>query len=93
MKHLLILLIRIYWILIPASKRKKCIFRTSCSKTVYSKTLNEGFISGLKTLKYRVQNCRSGAFIIKDSITGNLQMILPNQEILDQHEISERFIK
>ncbi|WP_259109498.1 membrane protein insertion efficiency factor YidD [Chryseobacterium sp. JUb7] len=53
MKKLLIFLIKIYWITTPPQKRRKCIFRQSCSKHVYEKTMNDGFISGLKAFRYR----------------------------------------
>ncbi|CAM2794029.1 membrane protein insertion efficiency factor YidD [Chryseobacterium flavum] len=92
MKNLLILLIKIYWLVIPQSKRRKCIFRTSCSRHVYEKTIQEGFISGLKAFKYRFQNCRSGAYII-ENLYGEIQIILPNHQILNKTEISERFIE
>lgn len=91
MKYLLILPIKIYWLVIPASKRRKCIFRTSCSKHVYEKTMHEGLISGLKAFKYRFKKCKS-AYIIESPL-GKIQIILPNQEILNEAEISERFIK
>ncbi|MBO9692418.1 membrane protein insertion efficiency factor YidD [Chryseobacterium sp.] len=91
MKNLLVLLIKIYW-LVPPSKRRKCIFKTSCSRHVYEKTIREGFISGLQAFKYRFENCRSGAYIIENPC-GEIQIILPNQQILNETEISERFIK
>jgi uncharacterized protein len=81
-----------YWRIIPPSKRRKCIFRTSCSKYVYEKTTSDGFVSGIKALRYRFQNCRSGAGIIENP-TGEIHLILPNQRILNESEISERFIK
>lgn len=92
MKNLLLLPIKMYWRIIPPSKRRKCIFRTSCSKYVYEKTTADGFVSGVKALKYRFQNCRSGACIIENP-TGETYIILPNQQILNESEISERFIK
>ena len=92
MKNLLLLPIKMYWRIIPPSKRRRCIFRTSCSKYVYEKTTADGFVSGLKALKYRFQNCRSGACIIENP-TGETYIILPNQQILNGSEISERFIK
>ncbi|WP_045492328.1 membrane protein insertion efficiency factor YidD [Chryseobacterium sp. StRB126] len=91
MKNLLILLIKMYWLVIPPAKRRKCIFKTSCSKHVYEKTINEGFISGLKAFKYRFKNCRSGAYILENP-SGKIQVILPNQQILNETEISERLI-
>ncbi|SHL27752.1 membrane protein insertion efficiency factor YidD [Chryseobacterium polytrichastri] len=92
MKNLLILLIKIYWFCIPAQKRRKCIFRISCSKHVYEKTVHQGFIAGLKAFKYRFQNCRSGAHIIENPITRKLQIILPGNQILEEEEISKRFL-
>lgn len=56
------------------------------------KTSNYGFLSGLKAFKYRYQNCGAGANIITNPLTGKLQIILPNNEILHESEISERFI-
>ncbi|EJL73807.1 Protein of unknown function DUF37 [Chryseobacterium populi] len=79
--------------MIPASKRRKCIFKTSCSKYVYEKTANEGFISGLKAFRYRFHNCRSEAHLIENPITEKLQIILPSHHILDETEISEKLLK
>ena len=92
MKYFLLLSIKIYWLIIPASKRRKCIFRKSCSKYVYEETTNNGIISGLKAFKYRFENCRPGAQLIENPNTGNFQIILPNNQILDENDISERFI-
>ena len=91
-KYLLILPIKIYWFLIPKSKRRKCIFRKSCSRYVFDKTINEGLISGLKALKYRYSNCRSGFQIFENPFTKQIQIILPNNCVLEEYEISERFI-
>jgi len=92
MKFLIILLIKFYWRVIPPAKRRKCIFRTSCSRYVYEETINNGFISGLKAFKYRFQNCRSDAYLIENPITKKRQIILPNHQILEEKEISKRFI-
>ncbi|MGO4708072.1 membrane protein insertion efficiency factor YidD [Chryseobacterium sp. 2TAF14] len=93
MKYFLILLIKAYWVTIPASRRRKCIFRKSCSKYVYEETISKGMISGLKALKFRFKNCRSGAQIFENPITRKIQIILPNNKVLDEKDISERFIK
>jgi len=91
-KYLLILPIKIYWFLIPKSKRRKCIFRKSCSRYVFDKTINEGIISGLEALKYRYNNCRGGFHIFENPITKQIQIILPNNCVLEEYEISKRFI-
>lgn len=93
MKYLLLIIIKSYWLIIPAEKRRKCIFRTSCSQHVYSETLDKGIVSGVRAFRYRFKNCRSGAYCIENPITGKLQIILPNNQILDEKEISERFKK
>lgn len=91
-KYLLILPIKMYWFLIPKTKRRKCIFRQSCSRYVFDKTINEGFISGLKALEFRYHNCRGGFQIFENPFTKQTQIILPNHCVLEEYEISERFI-
>lgn len=59
MKTILLVIIKLYWLLIPKHKRRKCLFKTSCSNYVYDKTKSEGLISGLKALKFRINNCNS----------------------------------
>ncbi|WP_185226426.1 membrane protein insertion efficiency factor YidD [Chryseobacterium indologenes] len=92
MKKLITLPIKLYWWTIPPHKRRKCLFKTSCSKHVYIQTTTEGFFSGLKALHYRYYNCRSRAMVIKNPLTGKLQIILPNNHVLNEQEISDRFI-
>ncbi|MCY0968924.1 membrane protein insertion efficiency factor YidD [Chryseobacterium wangxinyae] len=93
MKYLLLLIIKIYWLIIPASKRRQCIFRKSCSKYVYEETISKGLFSGLTAFRYRFKNCRSGVHFFENPVNGKLQIILPNNQVHDENEISERFIK
>lgn len=93
MKTLLLQLIKLYWGVLPASKRRKCIFRTSCSHYVYQTTKKEGFCKGITALKYRFLNCRSGFHVFEDPIDGSKMMILPNNQLLTEDEISKRFVK
>lgn len=93
MKYLLLLAIRLYRAAIPAHKRRKCIFRTSCSAQVYQATLQDGCITGLKALKYRFINCRSDFFIFENPVSGRKSMLLPNGELLPEEQIAERFIR
>lgn len=93
MKILLLTIIKIYWQFIPEKRRRPCVFRKSCSKYVFEKTKEEGFFSGLKALKYRFLNCRNGIEIFENPVNGETQIILPSLEILNQSEISERFLQ
>lgn len=64
MKYLLILIIKIYWLIIPEKKRKRCLFKKSCSNYVYEITQKKGLIAGVKALKFRVHNCNSDYNIV-----------------------------
>jgi len=65
MKILFLMIIKSYWLLIPESKRRKCLFKKSCSNYVYEMTRKKGLISGLKALRFRVQNCNPDYSIIQ----------------------------
>ena len=92
MKYLLLFVIKMYWKIIPASKRKKCIFKKSCSNYVFEITQKEGFINGLKAFKFRYQNCRGNFVVFQNPIIDKIQMILPSQMIIEREEIAERLI-
>ncbi len=92
MKYVLLLLIKIYWALIPAHNRKKCIFKISCSNFVFQETKSKGFFQGMKALKYRYHNCREGFEIFENPVDHTTQMILPNGDILTEPEIAERLL-
>lgn len=90
MKYLLLFIIRCYW-LIPKSKRRKCIFRKSCSHFVYEETIDKGLKNGIVAFKYRFKNCRAGFEVYTNPINKELELLLPSGEILKNTEISNRF--
>ncbi|WP_199140019.1 membrane protein insertion efficiency factor YidD [Pedobacter sp. ASV12] len=92
MKLFLLFIIKVYWAVIPKHKRRKCLFRVSCSKHVYEQTKAQGLCKGLMAFRYRFQNCRSGFQLFDSPIDGSRMMILPNTQLLQTHEIAERFI-
>lgn len=92
MKYIILFIIRLYWKFIPSSKRRKCIFKKSCSNHVFEVTQKEGFIQGLKAFQFRYQNCRGNFQIFKNPISNKVQMILPSQQIIDGEEIAERLL-
>ncbi len=93
MKLFILLVIRLYWVLIPQSNRRKCIFKTSCSNYVFEITQKEGFMKGLKAFQFRYKNCRGNFSIFHNPIDNKIQMILPSQIIIEKEEIAERLIK
>ena len=56
MKYCLILIIKLYWKIIPASRRNRCLYKESCSNKVYNDTLREGLFKGLLSLYQRIKN-------------------------------------
>nr|WP_291871051.1 membrane protein insertion efficiency factor YidD [Maribacter sp.] len=93
MKIFLLIGIKIYWLLMPKSKRKKCIFRTSCSNYVFKITAKGGLWKGLKALKFRYVNCRHGYQLFKNPINNKIHLILPNREVINEENIAERLLK
>jgi len=91
MRLVLIIVIRLYWLLIPKEKRRKCIFRKSCSLYVYDQTVQTGFLEGVKALRFRMANCQPSFYIYTDPETGRLKMVLRSGTVIDESEIAERF--
>lgn len=92
MKYFLILVIKIYWLLIPEYKRKSCIFRVSCSRFVFNQTMKKGFVSGLLSLKERFLTCRpnyQARFLENEDL---VILRLNNGTVLLEDEISETII-
>ena len=90
MKYLLLNIIQFYWILIPKSSRRKCIFEKSCSHYVFEQTKANGLKVGLKELKFRFKNCQPQYDIFTDFKTGKKKMILKTGIIIDEQQIAER---
>jgi putative component of membrane protein insertase Oxa1/YidC/SpoIIIJ protein YidD len=90
MNFILLNIIRLYWRLIPASKRRNCIFRKSCSNHVFDQTNTHGFKTGVKALIFRIKNCHPEFDIFTNHENGKKQMILKTGEIIDENQISER---
>jgi len=92
MKNLILIAIQLYWKLIPAQKRRRCIFRKSCSHYVFDITKQEGFLKGIKAFQFRYQNCRSGFELFKNPMANETQMILPSKVVVGSEEIAERLL-
>jgi hypothetical protein len=90
MKYILILLIRIYWFLIPAHTRKACLFRESCSKYVYRITNEKGFFAGLEAIRERFKICRAGYSLT--SVGGMVILELCNGTQLHEADIASNLI-
>jgi putative component of membrane protein insertase Oxa1/YidC/SpoIIIJ protein YidD len=90
MKYLLMLFIRLYWLAIPEAQRRKCLFKTSCSRYVYTVTRERGLWQGLIAFRYRFLNCRGGFQIMDCAINGKI-MVLPGGDVIGAVDMAERF--
>ena len=85
MKNVFLFLIQLYWRFVPENKRNKCLYKVSCSHHVYKTTMERGIYTGIKSLVYRMKNCRPGYFIVE--IEGKNHIITKNNSIIQPHEI------
>lgn len=92
MKHLILLIIRLYWATKSKRRVPKCIFKKSCSHYVYEETIENGFLKGLNAFYFRYKNCRSGFEIFKNPLNGNVQILLSSKKIIESDEIAERLL-
>ena len=90
MRIILLIVIKTYWFLIPNSKRRKCLFKTSCSNYVYNKTKSEGLVSGIIALKFRVENCNNRYNVIE--INSEKLLISSNQLLFKEKEINQSIL-
>lgn len=88
MKFFLISIIRLYWLLLPVTKRKKCLFDETCSNHVYRITCENGGLRGLQALIRRYKQCRSGYTIYKDEKTGAYSLYLKDGTVINEADIS-----
>jgi putative component of membrane protein insertase Oxa1/YidC/SpoIIIJ protein YidD len=65
--------IEVYWLTVPESSRKVCLYRRSCSKEVYAHLNDYGFCRGMRTYLSRRASCRSGYKVIKKE--GNFMLL------------------
>ncbi len=91
MKHLLLIIIRFYWKYIPESKRRKCLFKTSCSNHVYKITKEKGLLIGLRAMIFRINNCNSNYNIIE--INNRNILITKTYNVFDESEINKYILK
>lgn len=90
-RHILLLSIKCYWFIIPQHKRRKCLFKLSCSNYVYIQTKEEGLKAGLRALNYRVNNCNPHFQIID---LGNEKIVITKKhKVIPEKELSGFVLK
>jgi putative component of membrane protein insertase Oxa1/YidC/SpoIIIJ protein YidD len=84
-------IIEYYWKKTPASQRRVCIHRISCSRAVYDSLSSFGFWRGVKTYIARRNSCNAH-YIISASIDG-VFIKTKNGVILSESEINPILVK
>jgi putative component of membrane protein insertase Oxa1/YidC/SpoIIIJ protein YidD len=92
MKYLILLTIRLYWSLIPASSRRSCIFAESCSVHVNNITASKGFFSGINAFLTRYKQCRSGYTITYSPELNQTVMILIDGTVIPEDMIAKKLL-
>jgi uncharacterized protein len=90
MNRVLLILIELYWKIIPPDRRRSCLFKETCSHYVYRQTCEYGFFKGIKALRTRMKKCRKGYQLY----TGNkgFELKLVDGSIVDEEEISPNLL-
>lgn len=90
MKYILLIPIKLYWLLIPESKRRKCLFKKSCSNYVFEQVNQKGLFAGFRALKYRINNCNPNYNIL--DLEGELVLITKTDVVLKREELNETIL-
>jgi putative component of membrane protein insertase Oxa1/YidC/SpoIIIJ protein YidD len=91
MKHLFLLAIKTYWRLVPQKRRRKCLFKVSCSQYVYQQIKENGVSMGLRALHYRIQNCNDHYHIIE--IEDEKVLVTKTHKIIRKGKLSDFILK
>jgi putative component of membrane protein insertase Oxa1/YidC/SpoIIIJ protein YidD len=75
-----------YWLILPKSKRRRCLFKKSCSNYVYEATMEKGLFHGVKALRFRIKNCNPDYNII--DIGKEKMLITKTHQAFKEKEIS-----
>ncbi len=86
MKRLFLLAIKSYWRLVPQKRRRKCLFKVSCSHYVYQQIKENGVSMGLRALHYRIQNCNAHYHIIE--IEDEKVLVTKTHKVIRERELS-----
>jgi uncharacterized protein len=91
MKWLLLILVRVYWRMWPDVRKRRCIFRKSCSHHVYDEAAQKGLVAGSLAFWYRIRVCRSGYTIFTSPEGFHVRLI--NGTVINETEVEPRLFE
>ncbi len=83
------LLIRFYWWVVPAPRRRSCLFGESCSRYVFRRS-SEGVVAGWAALLERHRQCRPGYRIVGLRRGGATIVVLADGSAREISEMSDQ---
>lgn len=91
MKLLLLILIKFYWLVFPEKRRRRCLFKETCSHYVYRNTAESGFFKGAAALWLRIKKCRKG-YHLYTGLNG-FEIELADGSVIKEDEIAPRLLE
>jgi hypothetical protein len=76
---------------VPENRRRKCLFKTSCSQYIYRKTKERGLREGLRAFYFRMQNCNSNYQIIE--VDGEKILVTKTSKLFREKDLNEFILK
>lgn len=73
--------IRVYWTVVPVSRRRRCIYKESCSNAVYRAICADGGRVGIDILRERARRCRPG-YALHLSDEDQVEIVLVDGSVL-----------
>lgn len=90
MKHVILIIIHIYQIIVPKRFRGRCLFNESCSNYVYRETKEKGSKAGIIALRYRIGNCRPNYFLTENN--GKVLLVTARNQIVEEEYVDKRIL-
>lgn len=92
MKWLLISVIHIYrWL--PRCFKRTCLFKETCSAHVLRLTRESGFWAGVRSLRSRMLQCRTGYVVLFDGNVSDWVVRLANGSVASRDELADSVIE
>jgi len=87
MKYFFLIIIKLYWRFIPETKRRKCLFKVSCSNHVYDITKKRGLFQGIRALHFRLYNCNPNYHLL--TINKEKLLLSATNKVFKLEELNE----
>jgi putative component of membrane protein insertase Oxa1/YidC/SpoIIIJ protein YidD len=92
-KWVLLLLVHLYWLAVPPSRRRPCLFKESCSRHVHRVASERGFIDAVAALRRRLRQCRPGYRFVASADPSRADLFLADGSVLCADAVSPELLR